>query len=178
MPEKTIEYYMRLPYRVDIYPEDDGFTAVVPDLPGCMTCADSLDEVWEMIEEAKELWLQVALEDGSYIPEPAPVETEEYSGKFIVRLPKSLHRQISQRAQAEGTSLNQLVLSMLAENMGGWAARSNRLSASLHIKITKPFQPAQFEDIISKLKFSKPEPDMYTWPINMPLEQVPTMRSK
>ena len=67
---------MSLPYRVEIYPEEDGggYTAKIPDLPGCMTCADTLDELWDMIAEAKELWLEVALADGDYVPEPSPIE--------------------------------------------------------------------------------------------------------
>jgi antitoxin HicB len=134
MIEKNLTYYMGLPYRVEIYPEEDGsgYTAVVPDLPGCMTGADTLEEVWEMVEEAKGLWLEVALADGDHIPEPAPVEVEAYSGKFVVRLPRSLHRQLAQRAQLEDTSLNQLVVMLLAEGMGRWRERGGRSSTRLH----------------------------------------------
>jgi len=131
MTKKTVDYYMTLPYQVEIYPEEDGsgYTARIPDLPGCMTCADTLDELWLMIEEAKQLWLEVALEDGDYIPEPRPVEVHEYSGKFVTRIPRSLHRQLAQRAKAEGTSLNQLVLSLLAEGAGRWAERQRRVTS-------------------------------------------------
>jgi antitoxin HicB len=125
MSEKNLEYYMRLPYRVEVYPEPDGtgYTAVIPELPGCMTCADTLDELWDMVKEAKEGWLELSLEDGDYIPEPAPVEVEEYSGKFVVRLPTSLHRQLAKRAEQEETSLNQLIVMLLAEGMGRWSTR-------------------------------------------------------
>ena len=131
MAEKTLEYYVALPYRVEVYPEEDGsgYTARIPDLPGCMTCADTLDSLWTMIEEAKELWLEVALEDGDHIPEPQPVEVHEYSGKFVTRIPRSLHRELAQRAKAEGTSLNQLVLSLLAEGTGRWAERQRRATS-------------------------------------------------
>ena len=130
MAKKTLEHYMALPYRVEVYPEEDGsgYTAIIPDLPGCMTCADTLAELWAMIEEAKQLWLEVALEDGDHIPEPRPVEVHEYSGKFVTRIPRSLHRQLAQRAKAEGTSLNQLVLSLLAEGAGRWAERQRRVT--------------------------------------------------
>ena len=79
-----------------------------------------------MIEEAKALWLEIALADGDYIPEPAPVEVEEYSGKFVVRLPRSLHRQLAQRAERENTSLNQLVVMFLSEGMGRWREREQQ----------------------------------------------------
>ena len=122
MEAKDLAYYLALPYQVNVYPEEDGrgFTAVVPELPGCMTGADSFAELGEMMAEAKALWLETALEDGAYIPEPAPVEVEAFSGRFVVRLPRSLHRQLAKRAEAEGTSLNQLVVMLLAEGIGRW----------------------------------------------------------
>ena len=47
MSEATIEHYVALPYVVRIYPEPDGsgYTAEIPDLPGCLTCADTLPEL-------------------------------------------------------------------------------------------------------------------------------------
>jgi len=153
MAKKTLEYYMSLPYRVEVYPDEegDGYTAIIPDLPGCMTCADTLDELWEMIEEAKELWLEVALEDGEYIPEPPPVEVEEYSGKFIVRVPRSLHRQLVQRAKSENTSLNQLVLFLMSEGMGRWAERK-RQSFFVQYRFSQTHKPFQIDSFIKLIQ--------------------------
>jgi antitoxin HicB len=148
MTEKTLSYYMSLPYRVEIYPEEDGngYTAVIPDLPGCMTGANTLEELWGMIREAKELWLEVALEDGDYIPEPLPVETQEYSGKFVIRLPRSLHRQLVYRAEQEDTSLNQLVVMLLSEGMGRWAERKQSTPARYEgAEVIKPIKPEPFQ---------------------------------
>lgn len=163
MTDKSLAYYMNLPYRVEIYPEEDGssYTAVIPDLPGCMTCATTIDEVWAMLEEAKELWLEVALEDGDYIPEPAPIDTGEYSGRFVVRLPQSLHRQLAQRAQQEDTSLNTLVVSLLSAGMGRWSERASRPSMIVNrtYEITiKPFQREGFQ----RLKYSWLQPGELT----------------
>jgi antitoxin HicB len=132
MTEKTLSYYLNLPYKVEVYPEEDrgGYTALIPDLPGCMTSADTLEELWDMLQEAKELWLEVALTDGDYIPEPPPVEVEEFSGKFVVRVPRSLHGQLACRAEQEGTSLNQLVIMLLADGMGRWATRRQSAAAA------------------------------------------------
>jgi predicted HicB family RNase H-like nuclease len=58
-------------------------------------------------------WLELALEDGQQIPEPEP--TPEYSGKFLVRLPKSLHRSLAEAARSEGVSLNAYVTAILAD---------------------------------------------------------------
>lgn len=69
---KTIDDYLRLPYTIEIYPdeEDGGFVASVRELPGCFTQADTWAELQPMIEEAKRAWLEVALEFGDPIPEP------------------------------------------------------------------------------------------------------------
>lgn len=130
MKNKSLDYYLALPYKVYIYPEEDGsgYTAVIPDLPGCMTSADTINELWEMLEEAKHLWIEVAIEHDEFIPEPAPIEEEEYSGKFVVRLPRSLHRQLAVRADHEDTSLNQLVVMLLSEGMGRWHETRDHIS--------------------------------------------------
>jgi antitoxin HicB len=121
MSKKDLNYYLSLPYPVRIYPEPDGsgYTAEVPDLPGCLTFADTLEALWPMIEDAKAGWLELALEDGDPIPEPSlPAADDEPSGKFTVRVPRSLHRKLTEQARQEGVSLNQFVNVALAEVIG------------------------------------------------------------
>jgi antitoxin HicB len=120
MTEKYLDYYMNLAYPIRIYPEPDGsgYTAEIPDLPGCLTCADTLEELWEMIEDAKRGWLELALEDGDPIPEPSWPTNGEPSGKFTVRMPRSLHRKLAEQAEREGVSLNQFINVALAETVG------------------------------------------------------------
>jgi len=120
MTEKNLDHYMSLAYPVRIYPEPDssGYTAEIPDLPGCITCADTLDELWAMIEDAKRGWLELALEDGDLIPEPSLPAADGTSGKFTVRMPRSLHRKLAEQARREGVSLNQFVTVALAEAVG------------------------------------------------------------
>ena len=130
MTSKSLNYYLDLSYKYEVFPEDDGsgFTATIPDLPGCITSADTIEELIPMLMEAKELWVEIALQDGDFIPEPSPIEEETYSGRFVARLPRSLHRQLATRASSEGTSLNQLVVAILAEGMGRWAGHSPAIS--------------------------------------------------
>jgi antitoxin HicB len=73
--QKTLEYYLSLPYTIEIIPdiEDGGYVARVKELRGCMTHADTWDELDHLIQEAKEGWLEVALEYGHPIPEPTGV---------------------------------------------------------------------------------------------------------
>ena len=114
MSEKDLEYYLHLPYRIEIYPDGEGYTAAIPDLPGCLTFGDSLQEVLDLIGDAKAGWLELAIENGQPIPEPT-LPVGDYSGKFTVRLPRSLHRRLVERAKTEGISLNQLVNVALTE---------------------------------------------------------------
>jgi len=126
MSEKDLEFYMSQPYKVEIIPEDDGsgFTAVVPELPGCMTAAPTLEELWPLIEDAKQVWLEVALAEEDYVPLPTESTIIEYSGKFIVRIAKTLHKTLAERADIEGISLNQFVATVLADGLSRWTQLS------------------------------------------------------
>lgn len=54
-----MEYCLSLKYPISIYPEDEGgYTALIPDLPGCITQGETLEEVFVNIEEARELWIE------------------------------------------------------------------------------------------------------------------------
>lgn len=73
---KTLEYYLSLPYTIELTPDEDGYWfAEIPLLPGCMTQGRSRVEALDMIDEAKILWLETALEEGMAIPEPVKVES-------------------------------------------------------------------------------------------------------
>jgi antitoxin HicB len=72
MTEKTLEYYLALPYTIEVIPDDGAWFAQVKELPGCMTEVDTWEELLPAIEEAKHLWLDLALERGRPIPEPEP----------------------------------------------------------------------------------------------------------
>lgn len=70
---KDLEYYMSLPYPIVVTPpveEGEDWGAHVPDLPGCTTQAPTRCAAVEQIDEARQLWIETALEDGVTIPEP------------------------------------------------------------------------------------------------------------
>jgi antitoxin HicB len=81
-----------------------------------MTEADTLEEAAEMIQDAMAVWIQGSLDAGLAIPEPH--SESDYSGKFSVRLPKSLHRDLVEVAEREGVSLNQYINVMLSRAIG------------------------------------------------------------
>lgn len=68
----TVDDYMRLPYRmiIDEDPDEGGYVISFPDLPGCLTCVDTLDELPAMVEDAKRCWFETAVECGYKIPMP------------------------------------------------------------------------------------------------------------
>ena len=123
---KTFEYYMSLPYRIEIIPdsEESGFTAYYPDLPGCITCSDSLDGIITNAVDAKRAWLEAAINEGLEIPEPIDMDPNQYSGQFKLRMPKSLHRSLAIHAKKEGISMNQYCNYLLSMNDAKHIART------------------------------------------------------
>ena len=116
---KNIEYYMALPYRMEIIPDRDegGFTAKFPELPGCLTCAESIDSLISNANDAKKAWFEAAIDEGIPIAEPDDTDDiAEYSGQFKIRMPKSLHRSLSLHAKSEGISMNQYCNYLLSMN--------------------------------------------------------------
>lgn len=114
---KTLEYYLELPYKLEIVPDkiEGGYGARYPELPGCITCADTIEGVIANAVDAKRSWLEAALADGVEIAEPEP-DFAEYSGQFKLRMPKSLHKDLAIHAKQEGISMNQYCLYLLARN--------------------------------------------------------------
>lgn len=70
MNNKTIDEYLTLPYTIEVIPDNGAWFVQVKELPGCMTAVDEWDEIPPMIEDAKRLWIELALEKGRPIPEP------------------------------------------------------------------------------------------------------------
>jgi len=113
---KELEYYINLRYPVTVHPDPGGgFVAEIEELHGCMTQAETLDEVFEAIEDARQLWIKTAFSEGQEIP--LPRDKEQYTGKFLVRIPRSLHRALAYSAKREGVSLNQYVVSLLTSGL-------------------------------------------------------------
>lgn len=113
---KTLSEYLKLPYKMEIIPdtEEGGFTVSFPELPGCITCGDTLSAALDNADDAKKAWLEAAITDGLSVPEPDSLD--DYSGQFKLRIPKSLHKQLSEHSKTEGISMNQYCLYLLSRN--------------------------------------------------------------
>jgi len=108
---------MSLPYsKVVTYFNDESgkyYVSEVLELPGCSSTGDTEVEALESLNEAMEGYLQTKLEYHDPIPEP--VLAEGFSGKFVLRLPKTLHRKLSFESRKQGVSLNQYALYKLSQ---------------------------------------------------------------
>jgi len=119
--EKNIEYYISLPYRAEIIPIPEelggGYTARLPEIGHYAITGDgeTQEEALQNLEAAKRSRFEDYLARGIEIAEPDPVR-DEYSGRFVVRIPKVLHRQLSEAAKANQASLNHYVTYLLSTN--------------------------------------------------------------
>ncbi|NOJ73191.1 toxin-antitoxin system HicB family antitoxin [Paenibacillus alvei] len=118
---------MSLPYtqRVNRVEDEGGtyFFAKIEELPGCHTDGATAEEAIAELQQVMRDYLEVKLEMGASIPEPTGLP----SGKFPLRLPKSLHAELQQMAAREDVSLNQLMVYILSK-----AAGSNEEAAALN----------------------------------------------
>ena len=113
---KDLQYYMELKYPFTLEKDEDGsYFIQFPDLPGCMTCGDTIEKAIEMGTDARKCWIESALQDGDFIPEPKTAE--DYPDNFKLRLPKSLYRQLANNASIEGISMNQYCLYLLSSRV-------------------------------------------------------------
>ncbi|MDN5924258.1 MAG: type II toxin-antitoxin system HicB family antitoxin [Xanthomonadales bacterium] len=107
----------RYPLNIFWSAEDKGFIAEAPDLPGCSAWGETEAEAAREAQDAIAAWLQAAKAAKRQIPKAsvaAPVSG--YSGKFLVRVPRSLHARLAREAEQQGVSLNQWAASKLARH--------------------------------------------------------------
>ncbi|MGO9486222.1 MAG: type II toxin-antitoxin system HicB family antitoxin [Rhodomicrobium sp.] len=155
---KTAAEILRKPYGRVVMPEPDGsFRAEIVEFPGCLAVGDTAAEALASLEEVAADWLEIALERGQPIPEP--IENAGFSGKLVVRMPKSLHKKAAHLAAREGVSLNQFILSSLAEQVGAQMAPSYHQAGRWHIM---PFSfeapPIQLSSLCAQELLSFPLP--------------------
>ena len=155
---RDMTFYLSLQYPITIHSDPEGgYVAEIEELPGCMTQAETIDEAFRAIEDARQLWIKTAYDEGQDIP--LPRDMKEYGGKFLVRIPKSLHRALTRAAKHEGVSLNQYVTSLLASGVYGdvMATQINAILAEMGhtIWLLAPFGikgvPRQHEEIIEEI---------------------------
>lgn len=93
--------------------DDEGFIALVPELTGLSAFGETPSEALKELETAKEAYIGVFEEDGCDLPEPKKLP--DFSGQLRLRLPKSLHAELSRAAERDGVSLNTHIVSLLSD---------------------------------------------------------------
>ena len=130
---EMIREYVARPYSRILVPDSAGrYFAEILELPGCFSEGDTPDQAMDNLNEAMEAWIEAALDSGQAIPEP--VATAGYSGRVLLRLPKSLHREAARRAEMDGVSLNQYLVAAIAARAGA-DDLADRVAARLVLRV-------------------------------------------
>ncbi|MFW6333449.1 MAG: toxin-antitoxin system HicB family antitoxin [Thermodesulfobacteriota bacterium] len=130
--KKDLNYYLALPYKTEIVPipeeEGGGYMARLPQFGslGIVGDGDTKAEALADLAENQKERFEYYLEEGLEIPEPEE-ERDNYSGRFVLRVPKYLHKELAQSARKNEVSLNHYVNTLLAMNF-----QSDRLASTLN----------------------------------------------
>ena len=116
--EQTARDQLSQPYARILVPEADGsYRGEIMEFPGCISAGDTANEALGNLEDVAASWLMGAYERAQPIPEPVEGSVN-FSGKLMLRLPKSLHKKASWYASREGVSLNQFIVYCVSECVG------------------------------------------------------------
>lgn len=99
-------------YQVQWSEEDGEYVATVLEFPSLSWLAENPAEAEGGVRSLVEEVVADMLENGEVLPEPFGMK--KVSGKFNVRIPRSLHRKLVEEAAREGVSLNTWVTAKLA----------------------------------------------------------------
>jgi predicted RNase H-like HicB family nuclease len=118
MTNTDIETILKRPYRRILVPDPESgiVTATIPEFPGCIAEGDSASKALVNLERVAQSWVQSLLSRGVNIPEP--LGERDFSGRFPLRLPISLHERIAEMAEQDGVSLNTFIVTVLSERAG------------------------------------------------------------
>ncbi|MBR3737797.1 MAG: type II toxin-antitoxin system HicB family antitoxin [Eubacterium sp.] len=113
--ENKVDELMKRKYKFELIEDTDegGFAVSYPDLQGCVSFGETVEEAIANGEDARREWTWAMVEDGKTVPEP--FDAEEYSGQFRLRMPKSLHKHLAERSKKEGISMNQYCIYILSQ---------------------------------------------------------------
>jgi predicted RNase H-like HicB family nuclease len=132
MVSKDVKDYLGLDYAIVLQRDDEGdWVASIREMEGCIADGATPEEAIKNLESMKELWLRARLRSRRPIPLPS-TEADTFSGKFLQRVPKSLHRKLVVAAEREGVSLNQFTTTVLAEAVG---EKNGRLSKGAAVSL-------------------------------------------
>jgi predicted RNase H-like HicB family nuclease len=153
--ERSIEYYTSLPYHLTIVRDDEEkakpWSASVEELAGCMTRGRTSEEALNGVRSALTQWVEGALEEGREVPEPKSATS--HSGRLLLRMPRTLHAELTRASEQEGVSLNQFITDVLA---GAVVWRSGSVPGVPVANSTGPIQTPGAEGLTAEFSASPP----------------------
>jgi antitoxin HicB len=127
----AVDQYLSLPYHLLLVRdgEEKGkpWAASVEELPGCTSRGKTSDDALNGVRAAMTGWIETALQEGREIPEPKSATS--HSGRLLLRMPRTLHADLTRASEREGVSLNQFITDVLAGAVA-WRAGSGAPSAA------------------------------------------------
>jgi antitoxin HicB len=145
-PEQVAKYLSEPYSRVLVPDPSGGYFVEVLEFAGCFSQGDTPQEAIKNLEEAMAGWVSAALDAGQ--PIPAPAASRGYSGHVALRMPKSLHREAVRRAELEGVSLNQYLVTAIEAHVAGQGVADEiaaKVAAGLQTRVTQIITVTQAE---------------------------------
>ena len=149
------------PYARKLTPDETGgYVATIHEFPGCIAYGATPDEAIRKLEDVAESWLEAATESNYSVPEPANYESA--SGRIALRISRRVHQLAAERADLEGTSLNQFIATALASYLGQQqgidaviSAAKDELQAACN-RLTSTFSQQSLQTFYVKLDWTQP----------------------
>ena len=129
---------MRYPIAIEPRTERSEYGVVVPDLPGCFSAGETLEDAIAGAEEAGLAWIDATLDAGEAVPSPSPLEAiranPEYAGWILsvvtidpsalddtaervnIKLPRRVLRRLDESARAAGETRSGYIAKLALES--------------------------------------------------------------
>jgi antitoxin HicB len=153
--DRSVDYYAALPYHLTVVRDGEDkakpWSASVEELAGCGSRGRTPEEALNGLRTAMSGWIDLALEEGREIPEPKAATS--HSGRLLLRMPRTLHAELTRASEREGVSLNQFITDVLA---GAVVWRSRPAASGRGAGSTGPIQTPGAESLTAELNAAPP----------------------
>jgi antitoxin HicB len=151
--------YDQYPINVFFSDEDEGFIAIAPNLPGLSAFGKTAGDALNEIRAALPGWLDAMASVGNPIPEPSRYDPhQQYSGKVLLRMPRTLHGQLAERAKRENVSLNQCITYLLAAGVSTAPSKNDEVRSSVNTVTRIPHSgstPSTFAETAARIMMAE-----------------------
>ena len=148
--DRSTDSYASLPYHLTVVRDGEEkarpWLASVEELAGCTSRGRTPEEALSGARAAMTRWIETALEDGREVPEPKSAAS--HSGRLLLRMPRTLHAELTRASEREGVSLNQFITDVLAGAVV-WRSRADAGKAAGNS--TAPIQTPGAEGLTTEL---------------------------